>query len=87
MVVDGKSTDDSVEIGLSWSVQLIESDKRCRATQMNLGAKKATTDNLYFVHADVIPSKNFISEIVRMDKKGVESTFFRQIFDKMNPFW
>jgi hypothetical protein len=54
---------------------------------MNLGAKKATTDNLYFVHADVIPSKNFISEIVRMDKKGVESTFFRQIFDKMNPFW
>ena len=86
IVVDGKSTDDTVEVALSCDVQLVESDKRCRATQMNLGAKKATTNNLYFVHADVIPPKNFISEIVRMDKKEVELAFFRQIFDKMNPF-
>ena len=86
IVVDGKSTDDSVEIALSCGVQLIESDKRCRATQMNLGAEKASTDNLFFVHADVIPPKNFISEITKMNDKGVELAFFRQKFDKMNPF-
>ena len=66
IIVDGGSTDNSQEqiktfIGSSASktnIKLLKSPKG-RAKQMNLGAKTAQGNILYFLHADSFPPKNF----------------------------
>ena len=53
IVVDGSSEDDTVDKVRNFlSVKLIESPRRGRALQMNLGAKHATKDYILFLHAD-----------------------------------
>ncbi len=82
IVVDGNSADESKEIAESVGVQVIASTLRCRAHQMNLGARIAQADILYFVHADVMPPRDFIVRIEDAFDEGVEFAFFRQKFDK-----
>ena len=56
IVVDGNSSDRTREIAASHNVKVIRSP-RCRAIQMNTGAKKAQGDILLFLHADTrLPS-------------------------------
>jgi rSAM/selenodomain-associated transferase 2 len=86
IVVDGKSDDGTLAEISDSNLVIVESEIRCRAHQMNLGAAKATTEILYFVHADVIPPKNFISEVLSAHYRGIRFGFFRQKFDKMNIF-
>jgi rSAM/selenodomain-associated transferase 2 len=84
IVVDGKSTDATCAIAKHENVLLKEAEISCRAHQMNLGARAATTDILYFVHADVRPPQDFVQQILGAHKRGVEMAFFKQKFDKMN---
>jgi len=62
IVVDGGSTDTTCQLTTNFtenatvSVQLFSSE-RGRAKQMNLGAKQAKGDILYFLHADRILRK------------------------------
>ena len=61
IVVDGGSTDKTVEIIKSFTltdVKLISS-KKGRAKQMNVGAKASTENILYFLHADTFPPKDY----------------------------
>ena len=51
IVVDGKSDDGSLEIAREFADRAIETS-RGRALQMNAGAKLATGDAFWFVHAD-----------------------------------
>jgi rSAM/selenodomain-associated transferase 2 len=52
IVVDGGSADQTVDRVAGYKqVKLIKSDK-CRAIQMNTGARLSTYDVLFFVHAD-----------------------------------
>ena len=51
VVVDGGSTDGSLAVAYHRADQVLESQSG-RAIQMNLGAKAATTDLFWFVHAD-----------------------------------
>ncbi len=51
IVVDGNSSDRTQEIAASHNIKVIRSP-RCRATQMNTGAKNAGGDILLFLHAD-----------------------------------
>ena len=55
IVVDGNSTDNTCKIAENEELTLVKSSLSSRAHQMNLGAKAATTDIYYFVHADVFP--------------------------------
>lgn len=84
IVVDGQSDDGTLTKITDTNAIVVESEVRCRAHQMNLGAAIATTDILYFVHADVVPPKNFISEVISAHYRGVRFAFFRHKFDKMN---
>ena len=51
IVVDGSSDDRTSEIAASYKVKVIQAP-RCRAVQMNAGAKEAQGDILLFLHAD-----------------------------------
>ncbi len=84
IVVDGISTDDSPKIAEKCGSKVVHAEIQCRAHQMNAGAKAATSEILYFVHADVTPPKGFVSKILEAQKSGVQWAFFRQKFDKMN---
>ncbi|MBR1603443.1 MAG: glycosyltransferase [Synergistaceae bacterium] len=52
IVVDGGSTDGTLDKALSLGVRAISANKSGRAAQMNLGAEIAHGDILWFVHAD-----------------------------------
>ncbi len=54
IVVDGGSTDATVAQALPYCTQLLLGE-RGRAAQMNLGARAASGDYLFFLHADSVP--------------------------------
>ncbi|MGH7934541.1 MAG: TIGR04283 family arsenosugar biosynthesis glycosyltransferase [Candidatus Binataceae bacterium] len=62
IVVDGGSSDRSVEIAGTLCDRVIEAP-RGRARQMNAGAHAASGDALVFVHADTTVPPNFACEI------------------------
>ncbi|MDR6299777.1 TIGR04283 family arsenosugar biosynthesis glycosyltransferase [Mesonia maritima] len=84
IIVDGGSKDESKKIAKSFGALVFDSAKS-RAKQMNLGAKKASGDILYFVHADSIPPKNFDDAILK-EIKNVPFGCFRSLFNTNNKF-
>ncbi|NEQ48291.1 MAG: glycosyltransferase [Leptolyngbya sp. SIOISBB] len=54
IVVDGGSTDATVEIATQYPTTVITTPQRGRALQMNTGAKLATGEILCFVHGDTL---------------------------------
>lgn len=88
IVVDGGSTDNSVEIVKTFTqtnIKLINSSKG-RAKQMNIGAKAATGTILYFLHADSFPPKHFDQFIFNEIQKDNHAGCFRLKFDS-NHWW
>ena len=70
---------------LEVTIHLINSEKG-RAKQMNLGAKHAKGNILYFLHADSFPPKNFDTYIISEVKKENHAGCFRLKFDS-NHWW
>jgi rSAM/selenodomain-associated transferase 2 len=66
-------------------IYLLNSPKG-RAKQMNLGAKQATGDILYFLHADSFPPKHYDEHIINEVSKGNLAGCFRLQFDS-NHWW
>ena len=81
IVVDGGSTDNSVEVVSDFKNILIINSEKGRAKQMNAGAKKATGSVLYFLHADSYPPKNFDQLIIDEVENGNLSGCFKMQFD------
>jgi rSAM/selenodomain-associated transferase 2 len=78
IVVDGASTDGTDRLALGFCDQLIGSEKRSRATQMNSGARVAAGDIFWFLHADANVPGNCLDEIVRiMRDPTVAGGYFR----------
>lgn len=83
IIVDGKSTDKTVEIAKSYpKVRVIEGQNPSRAIQMNTGASEALGEVLYFIHADVIPPNSFEEDIRDSIKNGADLGCYRFEFDK-----
>lgn len=75
VVVDGGSTDDSLQIIAAFeNVSLLNSAKG-RAKQLNAGARLAKGDILYFLHADSFPPKGFDEQIIQAVREGKVGSF------------
>jgi rSAM/selenodomain-associated transferase 2 len=81
IVVDGGSSDDTVNIAAACGARTIVSQRKGRAAQMNKGAASAKGEILYFLHADSIPPQNFTTQILEAYNKGFKSGCFRLQFD------
>jgi len=81
IVVDGGSTDDTINIARQCGATVVKSVRRGRAAQMNTGATIAKYEMLYFLHADSIPPNNFTTQILSAYKDGAKSGCFRLGFD------
>ncbi len=82
IVVDGGSTDSTVEKAQTTDVRIFSSTQKGRAVQMNYGAQKSKAGILYFLHADTIPPENFDKKIIESVSKGDEAGCFRLSFDR-----
>ena len=81
IVADGQSTDATVSLAKLVGGIVLQSSSQSRATQMNLGAKKAAGDVLYFVHADVQLIPSFVLDIQGSLKNGFDAGCYRYRFD------
>lgn len=63
IIVDGGSADETVSIAESYEVRVLKSS-RGRGSQMHAGAKEATGEILWFLHADTIAPPSAIEEII-----------------------
>lgn len=81
IVVDGGSTDRTVEIAKSHHATCFISEIKGRAAQMNAGYRHSTGDLLYFVHADSFPPPGYLDDLSYAVNSGYESGCYRFRFD------
>jgi rSAM/selenodomain-associated transferase 2 len=70
IVVDGGSSDQTLEIAREQQDIKAISSETGRAKQMNAGAAVASGEILYFLHADTLPPPNFINQIYRSNARA-----------------
>ena len=80
IIVDGGSTDRSLEIAHSYDIKILKC-KPSRACQLNLGVKYANHEVLYFVHADTLPPSSYFYDIENAINEGFEAGCYRSKFD------
>lgn len=86
IVMDGGSTDATVEIARKTGVITNVCKEKGRAVQMNAGAALASSGILYFMHADAIPPEDFAALIVATVGQRVQAGCFRLQFDHTHWF-
>ena len=86
IIADGGSTDETILIAKKLGAKIIVSPVKGRSAQMNYGAKNATGNILYFLHADTFPPQKFSNEIINSTKTNFEAGCFMLSFDKKHWF-
>ncbi|MGE0566437.1 MAG: TIGR04283 family arsenosugar biosynthesis glycosyltransferase [Bacteroidia bacterium] len=81
IVSDAGSSDKTEQVAKEAGAIVVYSEVRGRAFQMNAGAKIATGDILYFVHADAIPPTEFVLDIKKAISQNKKAGCFRFRFD------
>lgn len=81
IVVDGGSTDKTIEKVNNCGVRVIFSKKKRRASQMNEGASAASEKILHFIHADSHLPEHFDADLICAVNNGYEAGCFRLAFD------
>ena len=78
IVVDGASTDGTAQLAAGLCDRLVATGERSRATQMNAGARVASGDIFWFLHADAGVPSGCLDEIGRiMRDSTVSGGYFR----------
>ncbi len=72
IIADAGSEDNTVNCVKDNGGTVIASLKKCRASQMNMGAALAKGDILYFIHADTFPPQTFVNDIFKSVKDGFD---------------
>ncbi len=85
IVADGGSTDGTQKQVQSLDDVLLITAEKGRAKQMNVGAKAANGEILYFLHCDSLPPINFDLMILEQIHKGNHAGCFRMKFDYVHP--
>jgi rSAM/selenodomain-associated transferase 2 len=77
IVADGGSSDETPDLAAGLCNQIVVGERN-RAAQMNLGARAASGDVLWFVHVDAEVPKECLGEIARiLDDRSVVGGYFR----------
>lgn len=84
IVADADSQDDTTIRATNAGAKVVTCPGKGRAMQMNLGAKYATGELLYFVHADVKLIPSFAGDIFQAVNEGFDSGCYRYVFDSEN---
>lgn len=85
IVADGGSSDETSREAMAAGASVICCRRKGRAVQMNEGAKYATGNVLYFLHADTTPPKNFDRSIERAIEDGAGAGCFQLKFSNNHP--
>jgi len=75
---DGGSTDDTVSLAQKAGATVVFA--RGRGAQLNEGAREATGEILWFLHADCLPSRGCGGQILAAHKRGFVGGHFRMRF-------
>ncbi len=82
MAVSPKNTDETELLAAHNKIKFKRCQKKGRAAQMNEASKLAQGTIVVFLHADVIPPKGFIDDIVECLRTEYDAGFFSYRFDK-----
>jgi len=85
IIVDGGSVDKTISIASEKGATVINSPKG-RAKQMNLGAKQAKGEILYFLHVDTLPPSHFDKSILKAIQNNHKAGCFQMSFDSNSRF-
>lgn len=85
IIVDGGSTDQTVNRVRAKGFTCLVSPSKGRAVQMNTGADYSNGSILYFVHADSRPPDSFQQDIRTAVKNGEFAGCYRFAFDSDHP--
>lgn len=86
LVIDGGSTDATLNNANSTKATALQSQEKGRAAQMHFGATQAKGDILYFVHADTLPPKSFVNDILQAVENGFNIGRYQTRFDSRSWF-
>lgn len=86
IISDGKSTDETVTIARDFYAKVVINERAGRAVQMNEGARHASGNILYFLHADSFPPPDFIKQILQKIQDGYIAGCYRLRFDDRHWF-
>ena len=81
IVLSATNNDSSHQLKFNEKVTVINSPSKGRAVQMNYGAKVARGSVLAFLHADVIPPDDFVTDMNKAISNGFLAGFFSYRFD------
>ncbi|MCB0630805.1 MAG: TIGR04283 family arsenosugar biosynthesis glycosyltransferase [Saprospiraceae bacterium] len=81
IVVDGGSSDHTEELARRAGAITYLSPRKGRSLQMNFGARHASGDILYFVHADTLPPATYVKDIRQAVQADYPIGCFRFRFD------
>lgn len=81
IVVDGGSTDDTEGVARESGVRFITSPVASRPAQLNIGAKAARSNLLWFIHADSLPPQNAFAQITEALKSRECFGCFRMLLN------
>lgn len=82
IVVDGGSSDTSIEMASAIKGVKVVTSPKGRGTQMNYGTLLAKAETVYFLHADSFPPKHFDQFILENVSQGNIAGCFRMQFDR-----
>ncbi|MGI4875167.1 MAG: TIGR04283 family arsenosugar biosynthesis glycosyltransferase [Janthinobacterium lividum] len=80
LVCDGGSTDGTTAAAEAHQARVLRAAVRGRAAQLNLGARHASGEILYFLHADTLPPPGFGQLIRQYHQRGYPAGCFRLTF-------
>jgi rSAM/selenodomain-associated transferase 2 len=85
ILVDGGSTDGTYNLlNQIEDIKVRKAEKSGRAVQMNLGAKHASGDIFYFLHADGWPPASYLSHIRKAAEQGHKLGCFQMVLTPVN---
>ena len=81
IVVDGGSTDRTLDIVEKSNAIAVTSNNKGRAAQMNTGYRQSSGELLYFVHADSYPPESYLNDLFYAIENEYDAGCYRFRFD------